>query len=69
MFLNVGYGIHSVGVGAWLMARFLNHLDAWLLYVRGYHCGYEMVVFTHANPFTNHDDYFPLLCFVHIVCF
>jgi hypothetical protein len=35
-----------------IVMRYVNPLDARLLYGRCYHCGYEMVVFTSANIFT-----------------
>jgi hypothetical protein len=28
-----------------------------------------MVVFTHANIFTNYEDFFPMGCQIHLLCF
>jgi hypothetical protein len=42
-----------------IVVRFINLLDACLLYGRGYHFGYGMVIFTYANIFTNYKDFFP----------
>jgi hypothetical protein len=42
-----------------MLVRFVNPLDARLLYGRAYHCGCKMVAFTRANIFTNYDDFFP----------
>jgi hypothetical protein len=48
-----------------IIVRFVNPLNARLLYGRGYHCGYEMVVFTCATIFTNHEDFFPMGRCIH----
>jgi hypothetical protein len=63
------YDMQWLAHGSGLKVRFLSRLDARLLYVCGYHCVHVRVVFTHANLFTNYDDYFPFGCFVHIVRF
>jgi hypothetical protein len=52
------YYLQQVAYRAIVM-RFVNPLDAHLLYGCGYHCGYEVVVFTRANIFTNYEDFFP----------
>jgi hypothetical protein len=52
-----------------IVVCFVNPLDAHLLYRCGYHRGYEMVVFTCANIFTNYEDFFPMGCHIHLLCF
>jgi hypothetical protein len=49
--------------------RFVNPLDARLLYGRCYHCGYEMVMFTRANIFTNYEGFFPMGHQIHLLRF
>ena len=76
-FLDAGYGhrwfnrcmysLDRVAYGRGMTVRFVNPLDARLLYGRGYHYDCEMVVFTRANIWTNYDDYFPYGRFVHQV--
>jgi hypothetical protein len=52
-----------------IVVRFVNPLDARLLYGRCYHCGYEMVVFTHTNIFTNYEGFFPMGHQIHLLRF
>jgi hypothetical protein len=69
-FLNTGYdNCHSGAHPMYYLQRvayraivvcFVNPLDARLLYGRGYHLSYEMVIFTRANIFTNYEDFFPI---------
>jgi hypothetical protein len=49
--------------------RFVNPLDARLLYGWCYYCGYQIVVFTRANIFTNYEEFFPIGCQIHLLCF
>jgi hypothetical protein len=42
-----------------IVACFVNHLDARLLYGCGYHCGYEMLILNRTNIFTT-EDFFPM---------
>jgi hypothetical protein len=55
--------------GRAMIVRFGNPLDAHLLYGRPYHCGCEMIAFTWANIFTNHDDFFPRGRHIHLLGF
>jgi hypothetical protein len=48
-----------VAYGRAMLVRFVNPLDARLLYGHAYHCDCKMFAFTRANIFTNYDDFFP----------
>ena len=47
--------------------RFVNQLDARLLYGCGYYSGYEVICFTRCNLFTNYFDYFPQGRYIHML--
>ena len=78
-FLNAGYMyLHSEANPKYFMqrvafraivVRFVNPLDARLLYRRYYHCGSKMVAFTRVNIFTNYVDFFPSGRKIHLVWF
>jgi hypothetical protein len=53
------YYLQVVAYGRAMLLRFVNPLNARLLYGCAYHCGCEMVAFTWANIFTIYDDLFP----------
>jgi hypothetical protein len=63
------YYLQAVAYSRAMLVRFVNPLDACLLYGRAYHCGCEMVAFTRANIFTNYDDFFPIGHRIHLLGF
>jgi hypothetical protein len=52
-----------------IVVCFVNPLDAPLLYRCGYHCGYEMLILSRANIFTNFEDFFPMGRQIHLLRF
>jgi hypothetical protein len=63
------YYLQVVAYGRAMIVRFINPLDARLLYRLAYHCGCEIVGFTQANIFTNYDNFFPRGRGMHLLGF
>jgi hypothetical protein len=63
------YYLQVVAYSRTMIMRFVNPLDACLLYGRAYHYGCEMVTYTRANIFSNYGDFFPRVRHIHLLGF